>query len=275
MSVYARLGFNYSDPATASTVSNYSSNVANQMSIMPPLLSDWQIQDLSNSNVNGYFVNPVANVTIQIKTAANTLLQLSINLSSSISSDCNTALSATFANANTIYTTTANSYLYITNRQSNVVPPGTDTTTPHYTTCVNTGKVLSYILNQTDGIQNNSVIMGNFTSVTLGNTLNSLYSSLSNQIIQLQNSITSHPTMNGTYYTTNLSLSSCQTLQNTVVQLQNLMYTYPIQDTQFYANSQIVLSDYSTLSQFSKLGQTENYLLNNYIGTPKLISRIG
>jgi alpha-tubulin suppressor-like RCC1 family protein len=41
-------------------------------------------------------------------------------------------------------------------------------------------------------------------------------------------------------------------------------------DTNFYVNSLSVLNDYQTLVQFNNLGATQDYLINNYIGTDKL-----
>ena len=143
---------------------------------------------------------------------------------------------------------------------------GSDGSTPHYKTAMGVGKMLSYLTYQTDGVQNNSPIMGSFTSITLGNTLNSLSNTLSYWTANIANSFTGN--------TSNISLTNAQTLQNTANQLANLMVYYPTQDTQFYQNSKNVASDYTTVSQFSQIGSTESFLLNNYIGTPKIKSRI-
>jgi hypothetical protein len=264
-SVYGRLGFNSSDPNVSSTISNYSDGVNNQMNLMPQMVNSWQQQDIATSNVGGYFVNPVANVTQTIWNNANTLISLLANTSGT-SSAINTALSSVNTYATTISTSAANNFLYITNRQSNVVDMGSDNDTPHYKTAVGIGKLLSYLVYQTDGVQNNSPIMGSFTSITLGNTLNSLSNSFSYWTANIANSITGN--------TSNISLSNAQTFQNTAKQLANVMVYYPAQDTQFYQNSRNVVTDYSTVAQFSQIGSTESYLLNNYIGTPKITSRL-
>jgi hypothetical protein len=41
-------------------------------------------------------------------------------------------------------------------------------------------------------------------------------------------------------------------------------------DTKFYLNSISVLNDYQTLDQINKIGVTQKYLIDNYIGTTKL-----
>jgi hypothetical protein len=45
-------------------------------------------------------------------------------------------------------------------------------------------------------------------------------------------------------------------------------------DTSFYQNSRAVLSDYTKATQFNSIGQTENQLIQERIGTPKLLSRL-
>jgi hypothetical protein len=268
-SIYGRLGFNSSDPTTANTVTNYTANVVNGMNLLPTLLNAWQTQDIASSNTGGYFVNPVANVTQTIKVTSNTIVGLiSGNLIGSTPT-ITTNLQNTKTYANTVFSTTANSYLYITNRESNVVDVGTDVTTPHYKFAMGIGKMLSYITYQSDNVQNNSPIMGSFTSITLGNTLNSLSSTLANVTIILTNSITG-----GIPPTSNISLADSQLLLNTMYQIANTMYSYPLQDTQFFTNSRSVIDDYHNVSQFSHIGATETYLLNNYIGTDKIKSRI-
>lgn len=273
-SVYGRLGFNYNDPKTDSTVENYTANVVNGMNLVPTLLNSWQTQDVGSSNTGGYFVNPVANVTQIIWNTSNSIVQLTNGLSGSTGA-ITTNIQNAGIDAYDVANTGANNYLYITNRQSNVVPADTDTSTPHYKTATGVGKMLSYITFQTDGVQNNSPIMGNFTSITLGNTLNSLSNTLVNVTGILANSITIVPDGNGGFAnTSNISLSNSQLLYNTIHQISNTIVYYPAQDKQFFMNSQNVVSDYSNVSSFSHIGATESYLLNTFIGTDKIKSRI-
>ena len=272
-SVYGRLGFNYSDPTTNSTVSAYNSNVQTQMAMVPPLLSPWQANAVGSGTVTNFFQNPVANVTQSIWSVSNTLISLANNLTSTVSSTITTELANVNTNAILISTSSANSYLYITNRQSNVVPPNSDTITPHYTTAISQSKTLSYLVNQTDGVQNNSVIMGNFTSVTLGNTLTSLYNTMNTLTNLLKTTITYGI---GPSYanTTNIDAANASLLVSSVYEINQLMTVYPAQDTQFFQNSANVLNDFSTVTQFSNLGQSQMYLLNNYIGSPSLVSNL-
>jgi hypothetical protein len=273
-SVYGRLGFNSGDPTTNNTVTQYTANVVNGMNLVPKLLNAWQTQDVGSANTGGYFVNPVANVAQIIWNTSNTIVRLANNLTGSTG-----AITTNLQNANvdaiTVSTSAANNYLYITNRQSNVVDMNSDIYTPHYKTAAGVGKMLSYITFQTDGVQNNSPIMGNFTSITLGNTLNVLSNTLVNVTNILANTITVGSDGFGGYAnTSNISLADSQLLYNTIHQIANTIVFYPAQDKQFFMNSRNVVSDYSNVSSFSQIGATENYLLNNYIGTDKIKSRI-
>lgn len=234
------------------------------------MLNTWQTEDLSTSNVGSYFVNPVAAVTATITTTMNSInnATIGVNVQSSISSTITQALHDLGNTAASVVGTAAN-YLYVTNRESNVVDPGSDITTVHYKMAIGYGKILSYITYQSDGVQNNSPMMGNFTSITLGNTLNSLSSSLSSQGSLLSASITM-----GTPNTSSFTLAQTQALQSTVSTIQGLMTTYPAQDNAFFTNTKAVMADYSTVSSLGDMGSTEKSLVNNYIGTDKLKSRI-
>jgi hypothetical protein len=52
------------------------------------------------------------------------------------------------------------------------------------------------------------------------------------------------------------------------------MTTYPAQDNAFFTNTKNVMADYSTVSPLGDMGATETELVNNYIGTNKLKTRI-
>lgn len=272
-SIYGRLGFNSNDPITNATVSNYNSNVQTQMAMVPPLLKPWQANAVGSGTVTGFFQNPVANITQSIWNVSNTLIILTRNLTSSVSGTITTQIANINTNASLISTSSVNTYIYITNRQSNIVPTDSDNLTPHYQTAISQSKALSYLVNQTDGIQNNSVIMGNFTSITLGNTLTSLYNTMNTVTNILKTTITygGFPTYSNT---TSIDAANASLLTNSVYEINQLMTLYPAQDKQFFQNSANVLNDFSSVTEFNSLGQSQMYLINNYIGTSSLISNL-
>ena len=277
--IYDRLGFNGGDTITQMAVTPYSESANNRMNSLKakPMIADWQAQDIANNTVGGYFVNPVASLGTQIY---NTMLSVNglisgYSLTSSISPAITALLSSSATNANTgaVY---ANTFLYVTNRQSNVLDPGIDVDTIHYTQAVSTGKMLAYLTSQSGGIANNSTITGMFTSVTLANTLTPLVANLTFYSAILANSITIGTGGGGGALsnTSNISLVNAQSLSDVIGSINYIVNKYPTQDQAFYVNAKQVVADFNSVKQFSNLGGSENFLLNNYIGTTKLKSRI-
>lgn len=284
--IYDRLGFNGGDLITQAAVSPYSESANNRMNSMKtkPMIADWQAQDIANNSVGGYFVNPVATLGTQIY---NTMLSINGLISgySLTSSNANVTIQATITNLLNISTINANlgsvyanTFLYVTNRQSNILEPGIDVDTIHYTQAMSTGKMLAYLTSQSGGIANNSTITGMFTSVTLADTLTPLVANLTFYSANLANSITIDTGGGGgglpLSNTSNISLVYAQALSNTINTINYIVNKYPTQDQAFYVNAKQVVSDFNSVKQFSNLGGSENFLLNNYIGTPKLKSRI-
>lgn len=258
MSIFGRLG--YDSANTANVVSPLSANVVSTMSNMPPLLNSWQTADAANSTVGGYFQNPVANVTQSIWSVANSIVAIT-----GINSVAN--LANIMSSANSLIVSSNSFYLH-TNRISGVSTNSDQPTLPCYTSAISVSKVVMYIVFQSDGVQNNAPMMGNFTSLTVANNLSSYYNTINGYANTILTSI------NQSANTTNLTPTQITTIQNNLDGVRNLMDSRRNGDTNFYYNSQAIVNDYNNLKQFSNPGQSEKYLLNNYNGTPKLTSRI-
>ena len=130
MSVYARLGFNSANPTINALSENYTTNVNTQMTILPSLLRPWQVNALASNTVSNFFVNPVANITQEIWNTSNTLVSLTNGLfADPPNASVNVAVANVYSTSTILSSNTANSYLYITNKQSNVIPPDSDYTT--------------------------------------------------------------------------------------------------------------------------------------------------
>jgi hypothetical protein len=134
-----------------------------------------------------------------------------------------------------------------------------------------------YITFQSDGIQNNAPMMGNFTSLIQGNNLTISYNTIITYSGNIANSISSSsdggdpPVIT---YSSNLTSNQITTIVNNLNSVTNLMNERRTADVNFYSNSRAVVDDYNTLKQFSTPGQSESYLYNNYVGTDKLKTRI-
>lgn len=281
--VYALLGFDTTDPYANGAVEQLSPAVQTQMSMMPKLLQPWQEADLISNEVEQYFVNPIANTTNVIWTAANTCVAQSFNAlatagsggASSYWDAANGNIKVTFSNpgvANVmnvalmvvkeLSTNVSNNFMIHTNRISNVIPLDFDVNLPHYETAVGYGKMVMYITNQTDNIQNNSPMIGSFTSLFVGNTL----SEYANSLVSINNVYIGSIVNN----VSSLSLTDANQFANSANQVYNMMYDYRQKDVNFFQNSQMIVERFNQVSEFNRIGQTELFLINNYIGTQNL-----
>jgi hypothetical protein len=259
MSIFGRLGYDAAN--TANLVTPFSANVAYTMNVMPSLLSTWQTEDAANNDVGGYFQNPVGTVNQQIWSVANSIITVT-----NISSVGN--LSSVLDSANNL-ANSSNSFFSHTNRLSGV--SGYDLnnpTLPTYKSAIGISKVIMMIVAKSDNIQNNAPMMGCFTSLTVNDELTTKYNVIINYPNVLTNSI------NTITNTTNLTPTQTATIVSNLNGVKNLMDSRRNGDVNFYYNSQSVVHDFNQLKQFTNPGQTELYLINNYIGTDKLKTRI-
>ena len=291
-SVYSRLQFDFDFPE--GNEPTLSDGAVKSLETMPKLLEDWQINDIGNADVGGYFNNPVANITISIRTTSGTIANI---LSADPSTNTGAVVGSTaeitnlFANtlvtlANVANTLTSNSegalFLDHTDRVSGIIEQGPQEETgrdtsdlPHFQEAIGIGRVLTYVTFQTDGIKDTTVQTGSFTSLFIPNTLNQF----SNTLALYPDLITNSLTLTGVgdlsdpfVRTSNLSLSQVQTLANTANNIFNTFKTRREHDVSFFQNSKQVLDDYGKAAYFTKTGETQNNLILNVVGSDKIKS---
>jgi hypothetical protein len=291
-SVYSRLQFDFDFPE--GNEPTLSDGAVKSLETMPKLLEDWQINDIGNADVGGYFNNPVANITISIRTTSGTIAGI---LSADPSTNTGAVVGSTaeitnlFANtlvtlANVANTLTSNSegalFLDHTDRVSGIIEQGPQEETgrdtsdlPHFQEAIGIGRVLTYVTFQTDGIKDTTVQTGSFTSLFIPNTLNQF----SNTLALYPDLITNSLTLTGVgdlsdpfVRTSNLTLSQAQTLANTATDIFNTFKTRREHDISFFQNSKQVLDDYGKAAYFSKTGETQNNLILNVVGSDKIKS---
>lgn len=277
--VFARLGFNYTD---ANNIVQLSNNVIEYLNTVPQLLETWQMEDLANNAVNGYFQNPVSNVANSTIVVSQQLMSETFNVNGS-TPGASTLINNIYAKANNIQKTNGTADLFIehTNKISGVTPLGTveeDDLYPYYITAMSSGQGVMYLTNQTDGIQNNAPIMGSFTSLFIDANLSSLVITAQTypQIIANSINITIGGVFPNTYpiLTSNLSESTLQTMYDTVNTIDSVMTTRTNHDINFFRNANTILEEMDSLRIFTGAGETAEKLLTEFIGTPKLLSRI-
>lgn len=268
MGIFDRLGYN--SEAVGNNVIEFSSNVISYMNTLPSLLSQWQIDDIANNDVGGYFKNPVANITNSIKSTCNSIISIT-GLSSS-------NINVVFTAANTLLNNVSISFTEHTNRISGVTGvTGNTADFPHFQTAIASGKLLSTLVFQSDGIQNNAPIIGNFTSLYTEEQLNTYYQTIVSYPTTIQGSIititTTGETGPVTTYASNLTQETVNTMANNINAISSLMDNRRNGDVTFFNNSQDVIRDYKEIRQFSNMGQTQTDLIG-LVGSDKLNERL-
>ena len=280
--LFSRLNYTFTDPN--SVISPLSNNVKRTLDGMPKLLESWQAEDLATSNTGGYFVNPCANITTNIWTTSNTLVSVANNVQGSgnltgLWTQIHTTLS--YISNSPTGNTQAGDFLAHTNRISGVTSIDVSAdqgvaNLPHYETATQPGKALVSLIYQTDGISNNAPIMGNFTSLFVANDLIVIYNTLSTYANIVNNSITTtiDPITFLPINTSNLTYNVVNSIATTANSANSIFYERRVHDEQFFKNSSDLLIDYKKVRGIGNSGQAESYLIENFIGSNKLLSRL-
>jgi hypothetical protein len=263
MSVFSRLGYNF-DSTVFGSAADFTPNQLTFYTGQTNLTS-WQIDDLANSTANSsnYFKNPMSEdlsttltLSNSIKVSASAVSAAAVGVSDFTRSGvANTLILA----ANTL-STEVSSFIIHTNNLSNVTQSTDSANTPDYNMAVAIGRTVVTILNQTDGLQNNIPVLGNFTSLTIAPTVKTNVITLTNDDTLMSNANVSINTMN----TIIADINNCHTLLN----------TRRTSDISFYKNSMSLVKDYQSITQFNNTGVSSDYLIQTFIGTPNLISKL-
>lgn len=261
-SIYGRLGFNFDTTKFngADTLSNGAKNYLSNTSID---LKQWQIDDIANTTATGYYQNPHTTVLSNLTTVLNKIVTDS-NTSSIIFEFAAPEANILNSTATTTLTSISN-FLAHTNRISGVVNTTDASLYPDLNSGLAIGRQILNITNKSDSVQNNTPIMGNFTSLYIGPDLDTIYININNDYSTLNTSIYMVDGNN----TSNITNSQMNVIISDVQYLQTLIDTRRTQDTTFYQNSLTVLDDYFTVLSFSNVGSTQNSLIQ-LIGTEKL-----
>ena len=263
--LYATLGYNFDDPNGA--VATLSAETQQTMSNLPPVITSWQAQDIKNSDVGGYFQNPVATSVNSIITLSS---QIRVLANSTTANDTTYTGSVDFGPMITAADTlnsTAQSFLVHTNKVSGVTSINGQTdieTNPYYQTAVNYGKQAVHLTNQTDGVVNNSPIMGCMTSILVGPQISANASTLSADYVILTNGINA----------SNITIGQASLITAHLTSTNSFLSGRKSNDVTFFGRVKSLVDNYNTTKPLTSMGETESFLCNNLIGTTKLISRI-
>jgi hypothetical protein len=248
------------DAAIAPAANNFLNNSSVQ-------LSQWQVNDIANASATGYYQNPYTS-TLSSLTITLTNMALSCNTS-------NVTFDTADAQANTLYSTINNTLSSISSFKthtdciSGVQKSSDGSLYPDLNTALAIGRQVLSLTNKADGVQNNTPVLGNFTSLYIKDQVNSLSTTIRNDSTILLNSIYVLDGNNAS----NISVSAINSIITDVSSLQTLLDSRRSGDISFYQNSLAVVQDYQTVLTFSNVGATQNSLLQ-MVGTNKLKTSI-
>lgn len=284
--VFDRLGYNFSDPENK--VNDYSSDTISYLNSMPPFLEDWQANDIANNTVGGYVTNPFSTTMATVNTSIN-LISASLpgnggstsaitNAFSNIANTCKVLTGYTYNSGDEITPVYVNvegeikKYIDHTDRISGVTPMTqaneNNNDKPFYDSAMGVGKALSYIAYQTSNVANAAPIMGSFTSLLIGNTVNTWISTISSYANTINASVDLSTGIS------NLSLSTVTTIDTNLSEIRTTIYTRRVHDENYYIAARDVLEETSSLKKYSSRGASDDYLFQNIVGTEKLLTRI-
>lgn len=268
-SIFGRLDYVHYE---GTGVSDLSEPVLNQMKSMPPLLKPWQQEDMKNNNVSDYYKNPVANTIFDIWGVANSI--------PTITHIANTSANTILPIISTL-TTSLNNFYAHTNRMSGLGnAPESDPSLPTLKPALGVAKMVMYITYQTDGVQNNAPMMGCFSSLHTNDDLVTYYNTIENYYTTIATSIvvTTDPgdieTPPSTSYSTNLSPTQIAQISTNLSNISTFMDTRRTADVNFYYNSKMIADEYNDLKTFNNMGQAQSDMVNNLIGSDKLLTRL-
>lgn len=261
--IYDRLGFSF-DTTKFGGDDVLDPGVINLLNMTPSTLSAWQTNDLGNNTVSGYYKNPHTTNINSITNTLNSMIAAANTTTYNFGS--NSFLANNLVNM-IVYT--KSSLVEFTNHVNNIsgVTKSPDASVyPDLNSALAIGRQMLTLTNKTDGIQNNTPVLGSFTSLYIGSDLDAYKASLTLNYSTLSGGISGN-----TNTTSSASLNSIITnLENMTSFINNRTYG----DINFYKNAYAILNDYQTVAQFSNMGATQTSLIS-IIGTDKLKANLG
>jgi hypothetical protein len=268
MSIYNKLGFDSSfDITKFGDALDLSDGTKQLFSIQKNTLKQWQIDDIDNDVDITYYKNPLINdlvscnnsiKNIRTKTDTGTYNYLSSGASAAANTLNNTCNDAVLAISN---------FILHTNRLSGLEDSSNTSAYPDLESAMNIGKKMLTLTNKTDNVQNNAPILGNFTSLYIGDDLSTYANTVSDDYITLNASIYSGN--NNTF----ISASDVNLINSHVNSLYTMLNTRRTSDVNFYKNCIKISKKISATSKFSNMGGSHTKLVE-LIGTDELKSRL-
>lgn len=281
-----RLNFNF-DKTKFGDAIVLSNETKDFLNTKPIVLTDWQISDLANSNVatsTNYYKNPILNVANQLRANVYNLK----NVFTSINQYDIPVQSANIITVATNLIIEIDALKSHTNNISGVQAADANINEdsfisveyPDYDKSIALGKDLVMLLNATDGILDASPALGSMTSLFIGSDIQANNNTIFAHIATANNTIRT-----GTIYvgdppspvTGNIS-NITHVVANSIFDSLNVANTLiggrREADWFYYREGLELLQDYDKINKLEDVGQTQDYLIKNLIGTQEYIDKL-
>jgi hypothetical protein len=273
--VFNRLSFSF-DTGKFGDAIFLSDNTKDFLNTQPVSLETWQKNDLANGTiiVTNYYKNPVLNVCNQLQSSTQNLYNVMLTITAydtangeALSSSANTLLTEIF-----LFKQHTSNVAGVTKAEATVPEDGSPVIEyPDYDSAIQLGQDLLMLLNNTDGIQDSSPVLGNMTSLFMAEEI------AANTIIITGD----YPTLNASLYldvnsnvVSNITTTAANLIVSHIQTASGMLSTRRLHDWNFFRQGSILLEDYSRIDKLENVGNTQSFLINTLIGTDEYKQKI-
>jgi hypothetical protein len=131
------------------------------------------------------------------------------------------------------------------------------------------------LLNNTDGIQDYSPVLGNMTSLFMGEEIAANNILITSDYPILNVSLRSELDFEGNVFImSNISVLAANTILSHIQTASEMLSTRRLHDWNFFRQGSILLEDFSRIDKLENIGNTQAFLINNLIGTDEYKQKI-
>lgn len=277
--VFDRLNFNFNTNKFGDALF-LTETTKDFLDTQPISLEPWQKSDLANGTIitTNYYKNPLVNVCTTLKTHTQNLYNLMLTIEVFTVPAAQTIIESARTTANNLileidrFKSHTDNVSGVLTSEATVPEDGSPVLEyPDYDKSVQLGQDLLMLLNNTDGIQDSTPVLGNMTSLFIEDELKT------NSTIILN----AYPVVNNTIglsiegnVTSNITTTNAQIVYDQVNVAYQLVNTRREHDWNFYRQGLILLEDYNRIDKLENVGNTQVYLIKNLIGTDAYIEKI-
>lgn len=268
-SIFGRLGFNF-DTNKFGDAQYLASGASSALNASPTVMKTWQQDDIASGSVSlsRYFKNPHSTVCTQISSNVAQIITIATNDPSNTFPIATLSYVHALSNAANNYSLQVSQFKSHTDNISGLgVASANSAEIPTYDLAVGLGQQILKITNTSDGVSNTTPMLGSFTSLFIGSELSANNATVHNDLITIQDLTAT----NGNCYITDAQV---QAITQHIITANSIIAERRTHDWNFYAKSYQVVSDYLTVTRFDNLGNTQLYLVNNFIGTETLVNNL-